>query len=132
MYRATVADAYAGTDTSGAQDAQVSYLVDWTSNDPRKGGKPRTYIPGVLNSRMADPATLDTSYASTVSEGIQDWLENLLAASSGTASHLQLIEESFRDGKAWRSAAHGYPIRDGHLNPIVATQRDRVDRLRGG
>jgi hypothetical protein len=43
---------------------------------------------------------------------------------------MQLVELSFRNAGADRGAAIDYPIIGGTLNPVVATQRRRVNRLR--
>jgi hypothetical protein len=43
---------------------------------------------------------------------------------------LQLVEMSFRTEKADRAEAVTFPIIGGNINPVVATQRRRVDRLR--
>lgn len=122
---------YSAVGIGGAsQDAQVAYLIDWTTNDPRKGGKPRTYVPGVLDAAMADVAALDPGLVAGITGRIATWLAHWLTASSGTASDFQLLGMSFVLDKAYRDVAHGYPVRAGHLNSIVATQRRRVDRLR--
>lgn len=130
LYRVTIADAVAGTSGAGDQDAQVAYLVNWVTNDPRKGGKPRQYIPGIPDDHVADVAHVSSGVVSGVSANIATWLAGLNARSHGTATGLSMVEVSFRDGGTWRDAAHSWPIRGGTLNTVVATQRRRVDRLR--
>jgi hypothetical protein len=124
--RLRVADAQAGTASGGDQDAQVAYLVNWATGDPRKGGKPRQYVPGVPDSAMLDSARLDSSLIAIVNAGLVSWL------SSGPTqpTPMQLVELSFRNGNADRAEAISFPIIGGTLNPVVATQRRRVNRLR--
>ena len=114
-----------GTGGSG-QDAQVALLVNWQVGDGRRGGKPRNYIPGVLDSVVADSARLDSTFVSTVSASINTWLTTI----AGETPNFALVDMSFRDAKAWRTNAVPFPIHGGNLNEVVATQRRRVDRLR--
>lgn len=130
IVRLRVADAMAGTGTTGDQGAQVSYLVNWGTGDPRKGGKPRQYVCGVPDQALADSAFLSSSLVSAVNTNLITWLESGPAHSYGGTTALQLVEMSFRNGNTWRDTAATYPIIGGTLNPVVATQRRRVDRLR--
>lgn len=130
LYRATVADAQSGADGSGDEAAQVAYLVNYTTNDDRKGGKPRTYVCGVPKDSMADSARLTNSVLTGTNTALTTWLGSLAARSHGTANGLSLLEMSFRSGNTWRDTAHTWPIRGVSLSPEVATQRRRVDRLR--
>jgi hypothetical protein len=124
--RLRIADAQTGTGGTDAQDAQVAYLFNWGTGDPRKGGKPRQYVAGVLNAQMADSAFLNSARQAAVNANIITWLTSL----PGMATPMQLVEMSFRNDKTWRDNAATYPIIGGVLNPVVATQRRRVDRLR--
>lgn len=129
LYRATVADAFGGTG-GATQDAQVAYLINWTTNDDRRGGKPRSYIAGVDDGDMANSAELTNDALVIRSAAIQSWIDGLGARSHGTASGLVFSEISYRNGKTWRDTAKSWPIRAGSLSPYVATQRRRIDRLR--
>jgi hypothetical protein len=126
LVRVRVADAQAGTGGESYQDAQVAYLINWATGDIRRGGKPRTYVPGVLDGNMADSAFLEAGTLSSINPLLINWL----TAITGHSIAMQLVEMSFRNGNAWRTDAHSFPIIGGSLNPVVATQRRRVDRLR--
>lgn len=128
-YTTTIADAATGTAGAGYQDAQVAYLINWASGDPRKGGKPRQYIVGVPDSAVADSARIDPTQVTEISADINEWLATF-PLTSGSAHCVGLVEMSFRNGNAWRTDAAPRPIVAGSLNPVVATQRRRVDRLR--
>lgn len=130
LYRATVADAMAGTGGAEVEAAQVAYLLNYTTNDPRRGGKPRQYISGVSDDLMTDSVTVDPTTVAALNGRLATWLAGAIAASHGTASGCQPIEESFVDGGAYRATAHSWPIRGITVNPVIATQRRRVDRQR--
>lgn len=124
--RIRVADAESGTASGDTQDAQVSYLVNWSTGDPRRGGKPRTYVCGVPDSVMADSAFINPSTVHDINTTLLPWLVGL----PSRTIPLELVEMSFRNDNTFRDVAAHYPILGATLNPVVATQRRRVDRLR--
>jgi hypothetical protein len=126
LVRLRVSDAQVGTGSGGYQDAQVSYLINWSTGDPRRGGKPRQYIAGVLDGLMADSAFLVAAATTGTDPALLAWLEDLPTRDPA----LQLVEMSFRNALAWRDTALSYPIIGVTVNPVVATQRRRVGRLR--
>lgn len=129
--RLRVADALAGTNNDPPGAAQQAYLINYGTSDPRRGGKPRTYVAGVPDGKMQDSATLSSDALSSINDQLPLWLEANLdgsAVANGTAT--QLVEMSFVNGKVDRDAAVSYPILGATVNPITATQRRRVDRLR--
>lgn len=129
IYTARVADAHVGTSGAAGQDAQVSYLINWITGDPRKGGKPRQYVCGVVDNAVLDPATLTAARVSGVNANLATWL-GAFPYTSGTAHVAGLVEMSFRNDKAYIDPPFPRPVIGGVLSPIVATQRRRVDRLR--
>lgn len=130
LVRVRVADAQAGAVNIGTEEAQVAYLVNWATGDPRKGGKPRQYICGVPGNRVADAARILSTTQATINAALIAWLTSLLTVGTGRVVTMQLEEMSFRNGNTWRDAAHTYPIIGGTVNPVVATQRRRVNRVR--
>ena len=125
----TVADGTVGTHSGDCQDAQVAYLINWSSDDGRRGGKPRNYIPGVPNASMLDPARIQSSVLSSINGLIATWYA--LFPRSGTGYEINsLVEMSFVEHGADRNPPIGITINGGTLNGIVATQRRRVDSLR--
>lgn len=126
LVRVRVADAQAGTHSGDFQDAQVAYLMNWSTGDPRRGGKPRTYVSGVVDGSMQDSAFLTSAVITGFGTSLTTWLEDLPTRDPA----LQLVEMSFRDGNTWRDSAVSYPIIGGAVNPVIATQRRRVNRLR--
>lgn len=128
--RARIADAHAGTGADHNQDAQVSYLINWSTDDARKGGKPRQYITGVVQAAVADSAHLFGGFTSGRFVTLNAWLVNIQDASTYAPFAMHLVDMSFIDGKAFRTTPVAFPISLGSINPVVASQRRRVDRLR--
>lgn len=131
MARATIADADVGVGSGGSQDAQVSYLINYDTLDPRRGGKPRQYICGVPDFAVADSARLDSTIRAAMNTGLAEWFVDL-STGEGTAhaTILELVEMSFVNAKAYRTDALPYGLQSGSVNSVVATQRRRVNRLR--
>lgn len=128
-YSFTLADAIGGANVGEGQDAQVAYLINWVSGDARKGGKPRQYIPGIANSERADTARLTAACIAAFDTALTAWLAAFPFV-HGTATIEGMVEMSFVNAKADLHPPIARPIRAGRLNPIVASQRRRVDRLR--
>jgi hypothetical protein len=78
---------------------------------------------------MLDPAFLKSSYLSTINAGIVTWLSGF-PYTVGTAHVDGLVEMSFTTAKAPEIPGFPRPVVGGSINPVVATQRRRVDRLR--
>jgi hypothetical protein len=128
--RVRVADSLVGEVIGQFQAAQVSYLVNWSTGDPRKGGKPRTYICGVPDAYLDGAVAVDTAVITTFDANVITWLESLPTGPGSNGVKMQLVEMSFVNAGVDRDPPHNYPIIGGVMNQIVATQRRRVDRLR--
>lgn len=125
----TIADE-TGTGSGTDAPAQCAYLIDWQSIDDRRGGKPRSYIPGVVLGSMADEARIDAATVASLSAGAVAYIAATFALSHGPLVAPKLVEMSFRTGNADRVAAVTFDILSGVCSGVVATQRRRVDRLR--
>jgi hypothetical protein len=130
LVRFTLADAIAGTNAGTMESAQVSYLVNMQSGDPRKGGKPRKYVPGVLTGIVDDESRIQAATVTGRNTAMTSWLAANLTATSGGATGLLTLELSFRNAKEWRDSPLAFEVHTMSLNDIVATQRDRINRLR--
>lgn len=130
MYNVTVADAIAGTGSGDYEAAQVSYLVNWGSGDPRRGGKPRQYISGVPIAEMQDSARISSGALAALNAAIATWLGSFPFTHGATGQCHGLVEMSFVSGKVDLNPPIARPILSGTVNPVVGTQRRRADRLR--
>jgi hypothetical protein len=128
-YRASGADNGAGTSSGALEAAQVCYLIDWVTTDPRRGGKARTYLPGVLTSALADNANLSSAALAAINTEANNF-HNAVNALTITGQLLHMVEMSFINNKAPRAHGVGYEILAGVASNVVGTQRRRVDRLR--
>jgi hypothetical protein len=125
-----IADATPGTHTGDPEPVQVCLLVNWLVGDPRRGGKPRTYLAGVVEGALSDDAHVDPAFAGGFNTRAATWLAGLSTFSAGGITGLSLVDMSFVDGKAPRAVGHPIPILGVAMNPVAATQRRRINRLR--
>lgn len=131
LNRASVADAIPGTDSDGGEAAQVSYLVELTTDDIRKGGKGRIYVSGVASSALADSANLESGHLGSMNSGLGTWIDTCLAGSAGdNATVLTPAVMSWINAGAVEDPGVPYVVNTAHMSAQVATQRRRVDRLR--
>lgn len=129
MRSVRVADEVGGS--GGAAEAgQVCYLIDWNSADGRRGGKPRSYIPGVTNASMADQAVLNASDQANMTTHANAYHNAVNAITSSPWSTIHLVDASFVNGGAYRLTPHAYEIFGGFCSNAVGTQRRRVNRRR--
>jgi hypothetical protein len=128
-YRSARVGDVTGTSEDESCPGQAARMIDWVTNDPRKGGKGRTYVGGIPDGWLADSAKFVPSILSTVNANLATWLGSLAGLSAGTASGLDLVIMSFINGKADRAEGVPFPVRGGFVQPTVCTQRRRVDRL---
>lgn len=130
IVRVTVTDVVVGTNEADEEGAQVAYLVNWSTSDIRRGGKPRTYVPGVHQLAMLDNAHLVPAFVLSMSGLLNTWLTSLPTPAGARLVAMQLEDMSFVNAKAFRATPVGFPIIGVSLNNVVATQRRRVNRLR--
>lgn len=128
--RVTIGDATAGTGTTAADYANLAYLINWDTGDQRRGGKPRSYLPGVVEASNADYANLDSTFVSDKNSHIATFLGHVAGATHGSLVCDNLIDYSTVNNGAYRSAGAFWAITTGHCNPVIGTQRRRVGRAR--
>lgn len=128
--RVTIVDVIGGI-AQESEPAQVCFLIDWDTADARRGGKPRSYIPGVPELSMADSANVTAAKRVALTNAANGYRNALNVIVAGALSVVEFVDMSFVNAKAWRSPkALGIPIFAGHCSNVVGTQRRRIDRLR--
>jgi hypothetical protein len=130
--RARGADATAGASSDTNDYANCAFLINWSTGDPRRGGKPRSYLPGVGDASDADSANLQSSYVTNINAGIVSFLAGITGCGHGGLAPDNLIEYSTVLHGAYRATAAIWPIASGTVNPVIGSQRRRVGRVRGG
>jgi hypothetical protein len=121
---------YAGGEAGSNESAQVCYLIDWQTSDGRRGGKPRSYIPGVLDAWVDGEAVINPSQVAELTAKANAYVAEVNALTSDPYTGVEFIDASFVNLKDYRVAPVAFKILGGNCSNAVATQRRRVDRLR--
>jgi hypothetical protein len=121
---------YNGDEGVAGAPAQVCYLINWNSGDGRRGGKPRTYLSGVMASAVVNDTDLDGTRAASLTTLANGFLGEVVGLGTANLQIRDMVDYSIANGGAYRGTAHLYEIFNGACSPFVATQRRRVDRRR--
>jgi hypothetical protein len=104
----------------------TSVVLSWVTNAYWRGGKPRSYIPGlpvgdtVTDDRLT--AAADTSWSNSAQQFLT--AVNQLAATGITQTQLVLM--SFQSGGAPRNPPIMFPVVGSTVHPRLGTQRRRL------
>lgn len=117
----------AGTYTSGNDaPASASIIVSWLSNVYWRGGKPRTYLPGLRTTDVSTPTTLTSASTAAVdgNAGLFRTDANALTQGAITGSTLGFV--SFRSGNTDRPAPLFFSFTGHKVHGRIGTQRRRL------
>lgn len=73
----------AGGQTGTTIPASAAMVLSWTISSHYRGGKPRTYLPGLKASAMTNDSQWDSAAASDVHDAAVDWLTAVNAITAG-------------------------------------------------
>lgn len=76
----------AGGQTGTTIPASAAMVLSWTIASHYRGGKPRTYLPGLKASAMTNDSQWDSAASSDVHDAVADWLTAVNALDAGGIS----------------------------------------------
>lgn len=107
-------------------DASAAVVLSWTSNAYWRGGKPRTYLPGIQASYQANAYNItpagDTAYTAHGSS----WITAINALSAPSISNTQFGFVHFFAGGVLLNPGVFYAITGCQVHPRFGTQRRRL------
>jgi hypothetical protein len=121
--------AYNGTGSPATGPGAASEVISWLSNVYWRGGKPRTYLPGVLSASLNSGTDTLTSTRITALKAAAAAFRtavNALTATSITSTVFGFV--SFRTGNAERGTPLFFAIVGSNVHPRVGIQRRRDGR----
>lgn len=62
-----------GGDSGPTLDAAAAFLISWRVTATWRGGHPRSYIPGVVQDRLNDPATFTSATVTEVTTAAEEY-----------------------------------------------------------
>jgi hypothetical protein len=130
IVRAVTVASSVGTVGTDGESPQVAYLINWSTSDPRRGGKARTYVTGVAESSLGSSSGFGPTFLANWATDLNTWIVANASRSFGAATGCLLVEMSFVDAKADRATPVAFPISSAFVSNVSGTQRRRIDRLR--
>lgn len=121
-----ITGSFIGADTGFQQPASEAVCVSWQIAAHYRGGKPRTYMPGVTDHWVGTERLMDGTKRTTMVTRWNSALSAVNALTTGGASNVKLGTVSFQTGNAWRSPPVFRPYISANVHPRFATQRRRL------
>ncbi len=110
------------------EDSSACVVISWVSSVYWRGGKPRTYMIGLveadINNDYSLSATAITNWKTAANNFRAD--VNALTATSITGTQLGFV--SFRSGNADRATPIFFPVSGSQVHPRFGTQRRRLGK----
>jgi hypothetical protein len=108
--------------------AQVSTMINWSSRDGRRGGKPRSFMPGASSDNVTESYAIAAGVLGALTTAANAYKSQVNAIAEGNITSLTFMENSTVDALAYRPVTVQFAILSGSPRVVVATQRRRVDR----
>lgn len=123
--------AMTGTGSNGTgllNDNSAAMIISWLSAVYWRGGKPRTYLPGIKGTDVTSGKTIASGIKNTLNTAGGGFLTAVNALSAGGISATALGFVSFRSGNADRPSPLFFPITGHTVHSRLGTQRRRLGR----
>ena len=101
-------------------------LISWTIDEHYRGGKPRTYVPGLTQARLQDSAHISSSFQTSLHTGAVDLITDINAIDAGGITSVTLGCIRFFSGYQAKTPPtfHGYS--GASVKTLIASQRRRL------
>lgn len=109
-----------------ALPANECYVLSWLSEAFWRGGKPRTYVPGLTTGNIDTNHSLADSDKAVLISRAQTFLTTVNAITTPAVDETTMGFVSFQSGGAWRSPALFFPYNDVTVHDRLGTQRRRL------
>jgi len=119
---------FAPSGTAAVNDCAAAYLVNWTISDRYRGGKPRTYLPGVQTGHVVNGRTIDGTALASLNTGITAFKNHVDALTETHILTVQLGTVRFQQANAALAPPVFRAYTGGHCNTLMGTQRRRIGR----
>jgi hypothetical protein len=118
-----------GTDASAyINDKSACKVFSWTSNAYWRGGKPRTYVPGIRTADTTDGHTLNAAADTRLTTKANDLHTFINTLSSAGITNTQHGFVHFFVGGVLQTPGIFYPISGAVIHPRLGSQRRRLGR----
>lgn len=119
---------FAGTDETGVLPANAAMVLSWGISAYYRGGKPRTYLPGIPLSFQESPNSFTSGSLTEIAGGAASLLSEINSYTTSPFDGVQLGVLSFSTGGAYRADALFRPYTGVGVHPRIDSQRRRLGR----
>src|SRR5215471_15175617 len=107
-------------------EISASQVISWTHSQYYKGGKPRTYVPGIGTTFTTDGKTLTAARVTAIAAAGNSFHTAVNALSSGTITQTQHGFCRFMSGGNPFPVGQFFPINGAKAHPRIGSQRGRL------
>lgn len=115
-----------GGQASQLQDAAACVVVVWIISAFYRGGKPRSYLPGVRADQLNNGSDFTSAFVSTTATGMNNYRNAVNALTSTNITAVTMGTLSFIHANAYRAAAVFYEYTSVKIRSKLGTQRRRI------
>lgn len=127
--QSTFAMSGAGTGGAALPDTEACHVLSWKSSVYWRGGKPRSYLPGVATANInADHRTLTSTIIGTLTTNAGSLRTTVNADTKPTITGSVFGFVSFRSGNADRIPPVFFPITGAVVHPRLGSQRRHLGK----
>lgn len=106
----------------------ASKVINWHIADFYRGGKPRTYLPGVAVPESSDGRTVVAGTRSALATAAVNFMNDVNALTAGGISAVTLGTVRFESGNAWLSPPVFRAYTGATVRSVLGTQRRRLGK----
>jgi hypothetical protein len=118
---------YVGSGGASINDVSACYVVDWTIGASYRGGHPRSYWPGVIQTTVDDGKTVQAATRSGLASDANNFLSAVNVQTAGGITAILMGTVSFQVDNAWRTPPVFRPyLGVSNVYPYVGSQRRRI------
>lgn len=112
--------------TAALPNLATCAVVNWRIDQYYRGGKPRTYMPGLASADTTDFVHLTTAKNASLQTAWGNFRTDLNALTAGAISNVKLGTVSFQQKKQWRDTPTFFPYNGAAIRSTLGTQRRRL------
>lgn len=116
-----------GTRTGSPLSGQAAAVISWQINVRYRGGHPRTYVPGPVNTDLTNASLWTTPYKTALLAAANAWRTTINGLTTGATTY-QMVAVSFRTNNLPRPTGVPYTINSAVIHGRVDTQRHRLGK----
>ena len=121
--------AYAGTGSASSAPGAPSKVVSWLSTVYWRGGKPRTYMPGLVAGDLTTSTdVIAPTPLANLKTGAANFRTDVNALTAGTITGTTIGFVSFRSGNTERGTPLFFAFTGSTVHPRIGSQRRRDGR----